>query len=98
MRARPGALRRGRETISLNPKVPHLPQFIAADSAGKVAAFLVLGLRFVATGTAWVARPAPAAAHVRAFFTNNPRAEGSMLRTMGGVFVLLGVRPVALDR
>ncbi len=97
------AFRQGLVTNVLNPKVAlfflaFLPQFIAADSDAKVAAFLVLGLTFVAAGTVWVVLLALAAAHVRAFFANNPRAEGWMLRAMGGVFVLLGVRLVAADR
>ena len=51
------AFRRGVLTNVLNPKVALfflalLPQFIDSDSPTKVAAFLVLGLTFVATGTA----------------------------------------------
>src|SRR2546426_12789462 len=53
------AFRQGMLTNVLNPKVALfflalMPQFIEPDSPTKVGAFLLLGLTFVTTGTAWL--------------------------------------------
>ena len=97
------AFRRGVLTNVLNPKVALfflalLPQFIDPASETKVAAFIALGLTFVATGTAWCLVLALAAARVRGFFARHPRVFLRMSRAVGAVFVLLGVRLALSER
>jgi threonine/homoserine/homoserine lactone efflux protein len=97
------AFRRGILTNVLNPKVALfflalLPQFIDAGSPTKVGAFLVLGLSFIATGTAWCLFLAVAAAHIRGFFVHRPRVFAQLSRGSGVVFVLLGLRLAASER
>jgi len=97
------AFRRGVVTNVLNPKVALfflalLPQFIDPDSPAKVAAFIALGLTFVATGTAWCLVLAIAAARVRGFFAGNPRAFTRLSRASGALFVFLGIRLAASER
>ena len=97
------AFRRGVVTNVLNPKVALfflalLPQFIDPDSPAKVAAFVALGLTFVATGTAWCLVLAIAAARVRGFFAGNPRAFTRLSRASGALFVFLGIRLAASER
>jgi threonine/homoserine/homoserine lactone efflux protein len=96
------AFRRGVVTNVLNPKVALfflalLPQFIDPGSATKVAAFIALGLTFVATGTAWCLVLALAAARVRGFFAGHPRASRPLARQRG-LFVLLGLRLALSER
>jgi threonine/homoserine/homoserine lactone efflux protein len=96
------AFRRGVVTNVLNPKVALfflalLPQFIDPDSPTKVAAFVALGLTFVATGTAWCLVLAVAAARVRGFFAGNPRAFTRLSRASGALFVFLGIRLAASE-
>ena len=91
------AFRRGVVTNVLNPKVALfflalLPQFIDPDSPTKVAAFIALGLTFVATGTVWCLVLALAAARIRGFFAGHPRAFTRLSRASGALFVLLGLR------
>jgi threonine/homoserine/homoserine lactone efflux protein len=97
------AFRRGVLTNVMNPKVALfflalLPQFIDPASETKVAAFIALGLTFVATGTVWCLVLALAAARVRGFFAGHPRAFVHMSRAVGAVFVLLGVRLAVSER
>ena len=97
------AFRRGVITNVLNPKVALfflalLPQFIDTDSPTKVAAFLVLGLTFIATGTVWCASLAVAAARIRGFFVEHPRALVRLSRIGGAIFVLLGLRLATSER
>lgn len=97
------AFRQGLLTNVLNPKVALfflalLPQFIAADSDAKVAAFLLLGLTFVTTGTLWVLVLAFGAAHVRGFFVSHPDAQAWLNRVTGGLFVALGARLALSER
>jgi threonine/homoserine/homoserine lactone efflux protein len=97
------AFRRGVVTNVLNPKVALfflalLPQFIDSDSATKVAAFLALGLTFVATGTAWCLFLAVSASHVRGYFAEHPRALSHVSRASGALFIFLGLRLAASER
>ena len=92
-----GAFRDGIVTNVLNPKVALfflalMPQFIAPDSGTKVAAFIVLGLTFVTTGTIWCLVLAVAAGKLRRFFARHPRRWAAVSRASGGLFVLLGLR------
>jgi threonine/homoserine/homoserine lactone efflux protein len=97
------AFRRGVITNVLNPKVALfflalLPQFIDPDSPSKIAAFIALGLTFVATGTVWCLVLAVAAARVRGFFAGNPRAFTRLSRASGALFVFLGIRLAASEQ
>jgi threonine/homoserine/homoserine lactone efflux protein len=92
----------GALTNVLNPKVAlfflaFLPQFVAADSPHKTAAFLALGLIFICNGTLWcfgvAAFAAKAASRIR-------QSEGVMVwinRVLGGMFVYLGCRVAMLQ-
>jgi threonine/homoserine/homoserine lactone efflux protein len=87
----------------LNPKVTlfflaFLPQFVSADAPHAAYGFLLLGLTFVAGGTAWVLILATAAASVRGFFERRRAAQAWLSRAMGGVFVYLGVRLAMSER
>lgn len=97
------AFRQGVVTNVLNPKVAlfflaFLPQFIDHDSPDKIAAFVALGLTFVATGTAWCLFLALAAASVRRFFTGHPKAFARLSQAAGAMFVVLGVRLAMAER
>lgn len=97
------AFRQGVITNVLNPKVALfflalLPQFIDHDSPAKVAAFIALGLTFIATGTAWCLVLAVAASRVRGFFADRPRALTRFSQASGGLFVLLGLRLAVSER
>jgi threonine/homoserine/homoserine lactone efflux protein len=97
---RGGTLRAFRDGIlsnALNPKVALfflalMPQFIAPDSDAKIAAFIVLGLTFVTTGTAWCLVLAVAAGKLRGFFERHPKGWLAVSRASGGLFVALGLR------
>jgi threonine/homoserine/homoserine lactone efflux protein len=92
----------GALTNVLNPKVAlfflaFLPQFVAADSPHRPAAFVLLGLIFIFNGTLWcvgvAAFAARAAGRVR-------RSASTMLwlnRALGGLFVYIGVRIAMLQ-
>ena len=89
-------------TDALNPKVAlfflaFLPQFVDADATHKGLAFLLLGLIFVGLGTVWCLGLAAFTARA----AHRLRQSGQMLlwinRTLGAVFVYLGVRVALLD-
>jgi threonine/homoserine/homoserine lactone efflux protein len=92
----------GALTNALNPKVAlfflaFLPQFVAADSPHKTAAFLALGLIFIFNGTLWclgvAAFASRAASRIR-------QSQGVMIwinRVLGGMFVYLGFRVAMLQ-
>jgi threonine/homoserine/homoserine lactone efflux protein len=92
-----GAFRDGILTNAMNPKVALfflalMPQFIAPDSHTKVAAFIALGLTFVATGTLWCLVLALSAARLRGFFLRHPRGWRTVSQAAGSLFILLGMR------
>ena len=92
----------GALTNALNPKVAlfflaFLPQFVAADSPHKTAAFLTLGLIFISGGILWCLGVAAFAAKAASRIRNS---EGVMVwinRVLGGMFVYLGVRVAMLQ-
>jgi threonine/homoserine/homoserine lactone efflux protein len=91
------AFRSGILTNLLNPKVALfflalMPQFIEASSANKVAAFLALGLTFVALGVVWCVLLAIAAASMRGWFLRRPSMATVLNRVAGAMFIALGLR------
>jgi threonine/homoserine/homoserine lactone efflux protein len=90
-------------TDALNPKVAlfflaFLPQFVAADSAHKTLAFLLLGLIFISTGTLWCFGVAAFAARAAGRIRQSQGAIAWINRVLGGMFVYLGVRVAMLQR
>lgn len=91
------ALLQGLVTNLLNPKVAlfflaFLPQFIDLSSPTKTAAFLLLGATFITTGLLWCLVLAFAAARLQAFFARRPSARSIIDRTVGVLFLGLGLR------
>jgi threonine/homoserine/homoserine lactone efflux protein len=91
------AFRQGVLTNVLNPKVAlfflaFLPQFIDAATPSKLAAFLVLGLTFVTTGTIWCVILAWFASAFSARLRGNASVATFLNRTVGSLFILLGLR------
>lgn len=89
--------RQGLLTNVLNPKVAlfflaFMPQFINAGSPSKFAAFLVLGLCFVTTGTLWCLGLALVSARLGDRLRESPRFSTVLNRAAGALFVALGVR------
>ena len=92
----------GALTNVLNPKVAlfflaFLPQFVAADSPHKAAAFLLLGLIFIFNGTLWCLGVAAFAARAAGRVRQSGRAQLWINRALGGLFIYLGVRIAALQ-
>jgi threonine/homoserine/homoserine lactone efflux protein len=69
-----------------------MPQFIAPDSNAKIAAFVVLGLTFVTTGTIWCLVLAVAGGKLRGFFASHPKGWRTVSRASGALFMALGLR------
>lgn len=91
------AFRQGVLTNVLNPKVALfflalMPQFIDAGSANKVAAFLVLGITFMALGVVWCVVLAVAAATLRGAILRRPSMTGVLNKIAGAMFIALGLR------
>lgn len=92
----------GALTNALNPKVAlfflaFLPQFVAADSPHRAAAFLLLGLIFVFNGTIWCVGVAGFAARAAGRVRQSGQALLWINRALGGLFVYLGVRVAMLQ-
>lgn len=91
------AFRQGIITNLLNPKVALfflalMPQFIDARSTSKVAAFLALGLTFVALGVLWCCILAVGAAKLRGAFMRRPSIATWLNRVAGAMFIALGLK------
>jgi threonine/homoserine/homoserine lactone efflux protein len=92
----------GALTNALNPKVAlfflaFLPQFVAADSPHKAAAFVLLGLIFIFNGTLWCLGVAAFAASAAGRVRQSGEALLWINRALGGLFVYLGVRMAMLQ-
>jgi threonine/homoserine/homoserine lactone efflux protein len=92
----------GALTNVLNPKVAlfflaFLPQFVAADSAHKALAFLLLGAIFIFNGTLWCLGVAAFAAKTAHRVRRSGRAMAWINRALGTMFVYLGARLALLQ-
>jgi threonine/homoserine/homoserine lactone efflux protein len=92
----------GALTNVLNPKVAlfflaFLPQFVAADAPHKAAAFLLLGVIFIANGTLWCLGVAAVAARTAKRVRQSSATMLWINRALGGLFVTLGVRIAMLE-
>ena len=90
-------------TNVLNPKVAlfflaFLPQFIDADAPRKALAFLLLGAIFNFNGTLWNLLVAWSASGVGRRLAAGSRAATWLNRSLGGLFVCLGVRLAFTER
>ena len=90
-------------TNVLNPKVAlfflaFLPQFIDADAPHKALAFVLLGAIFNFNGTLWNLLVAWSASGFGRRLAAGGRAATWLNRTLGGLFVCLGVRLALTER
>ncbi len=101
--ALPRVFAQGFLTNVLNPKVAlfflaFLPQFIDADAPHKALAFLLLGAIFNFNGTLWNLLVAWSASGVGRRLAAGGRAATWLNRSLGGLFVCLGVRLALTER
>ncbi len=99
----PRVFAQGFLTNVLNPKVAlfflaFLPQFIDADAPHKALAFLLLGAIFNFNGTLWNLLVAWSASGVGRRLAAGGRAATWLNRSLGGLFVCLGVRLALTER
>ncbi|MDO9562132.1 MAG: LysE family translocator [Bradyrhizobium sp.] len=92
----------GALTNVLNPKVAlfflaFLPQFVAADSPHKSAAFVMLGLIFIFNGMLWCLGVAAFAASAARSIRQSGQALLWVNRALGGLFIYLGLRVAMLQ-
>jgi threonine/homoserine/homoserine lactone efflux protein len=97
------AFRQGMITNLLNPKVAlfflaFLPQFIDPASPAKVPAFIALGLTFVTTGTIWCLVLAWFASAFSQRLRSSTSVTNILNRTVGSLFVFLGLRLATSSR
>lgn len=97
-----GAFRQGVVTNILNPKVAlfflaFLPQFIPNGASSPAYSFFVLGLAFNVMGAVWCMGIATLANTVSRQLRENSTIESMLNRSIGALFVLLGVRLVVLE-
>ena len=97
------AFRQGMLTNLLNPKVAlfflaFLPQFIDPAASMKIPAFIVLGLTFVMTGTIWCLILAWFASAFSERLRGSKSIANVLNRTVGSVFVFLGLRLATSSR
>lgn len=93
----------GFATNVLNPKVAlfflaFVPQFIDVRSPGKVQAFLLLGTIFNTTGTLWNLFVAWSAASLARRLDVAARVGRWLNRTLGAIFIALGVKLALTER
>jgi threonine/homoserine/homoserine lactone efflux protein len=93
----------GALTNVLNPKVAmfflaYLPQFVDADAPHKPLAFLMLGLIFIFNGTLCCLVVAVMAARAATGVRGSGRAMAWINRSLGALFVYLGVRIALVER
>jgi threonine/homoserine/homoserine lactone efflux protein len=93
----------GALTNMLNPKVAmfflaYLPQFVDADTPHKPLAFLMLGLIFIFNGTLCCVAVAVMAARAARGVRNSGGAMAWINRSLGALFVYLGVRIALVER
>ena len=91
------AFRQGILTNIFNPKVAlfflaFLPQFIDSTAPSKTAAFLILGLTFVTTGTIWCLILAWFSSAFSARLRGNATIAALLNRIVGSLFIFLGLR------
>lgn len=92
--------RQGFLTNLLNPKVAlfflaFVPQFIAAESSTKFAAFVALGFSFIGTGTVWCLFLVWVSAWLGDRLRSNRSFADWLNRGAGALFVFLGIRLAA---
>ncbi len=93
----------GMLTNVLNPKVAlfylsFLPQFVDPGNTHGALPFVLLGLTFVLTGTAWCLALAWGASRFSHTLRRRPAWRRGMEKTSGMVFVLLGLRVAMQER